>query len=193
MTVICIKNVEPVTVEPVTLEEAKQHLRVTFDEEDQLILNLIAAAREYAEAFHGRHYITSEVTEVTSRIPNVFRLAKIATKGLVSVTVRDFDGNEHNLTDFYELDKSKAFLCLKTGSQLPAEVSQLYWNDPVEIIYLTGYEPTMKTKQAILLLVGHWYEHREAVLVGGGVGFNSATPIPLGVDALLQQERHTVL
>lgn len=42
---------------------------------------------------------------------------------------------------------------------------------------------TRDVEQAILLLVGHWYANREAVVVGGsGAG---ATAMPLAVERLL--------
>ena len=47
-------TVNPADVEPVTLEEAKHHLRVDHDADDALIQSLITAARETVERFTGR-------------------------------------------------------------------------------------------------------------------------------------------
>ena len=38
-----------------------------------------------------------------------------------------------------------------------------------------------------MLLVGHWYEHREAVV--GVDARDSSTPLPLGVDRILDAYR----
>ncbi|NIP96559.1 MAG: phage gp6-like head-tail connector protein, partial [Akkermansiaceae bacterium] len=45
------------------------------------------------------------------------------------------------------------------------------------------------TRQAIRLLVGHWYENREAISTSGAV----PKEVPLGVQALLWLERVNVV
>ena len=55
--------------------------------------------------------------------------------------------------------------------------------DAVKVTYTAGYGPASAVPQgivqAILLCIGHWYEHRTAVAEG------SWGPIPRGVEALL--------
>lgn len=46
------------TVEPITLDVAKQHLRVDFSDDDALISALITAAREYCENYTHRAFFT---------------------------------------------------------------------------------------------------------------------------------------
>lgn len=53
----------PPTAEPVSLAEAKAHLRVTFDEEDALIARLIAAARERVETELGLCLVETRLRE----------------------------------------------------------------------------------------------------------------------------------
>jgi hypothetical protein len=51
-------QVTPPATEPVSLIEAKEHLRVDGNDDDMLILSLIAAARQYAELICRRVFIT---------------------------------------------------------------------------------------------------------------------------------------
>jgi hypothetical protein len=52
-----LERVTQPDIEPVTLEEARMHLRVTGTEEDAIILGLIVAAREWVEDETGRSLI----------------------------------------------------------------------------------------------------------------------------------------
>ena len=48
----------PPAAEPLTLEEAKAHLRITHDADDDAINALISAAREMCESYTGLALIT---------------------------------------------------------------------------------------------------------------------------------------
>ena len=51
--------VEP-AIEPITLSEAKQHLRMEVSDDDALITLLIAAGRQYAEQLTRTSFITQQ-------------------------------------------------------------------------------------------------------------------------------------
>lgn len=56
MAPLSLVLVTPPVAEPVSLEQAKLHLRVDYPDDDTLILALITAAREYAEAYQQRKF-----------------------------------------------------------------------------------------------------------------------------------------
>ena len=57
------------TEEPVSLVEAKLHLRVDFSEDDLLITALIAAARQAAETLTGRQLVTARWKYILDSFP----------------------------------------------------------------------------------------------------------------------------
>ena len=70
-----LQIVTPPANEPVSLLEAKQHLRVDGDDDDLLIGSLIAAARQAAETQTGRQLITA-------RWKLVLRLSRAVTDAI---------------------------------------------------------------------------------------------------------------
>ncbi|OPJ55889.1 head-tail connector protein [Alkalithermobacter paradoxus] len=67
---MAIKIITPPIVEPITLEEAKNHLRVDGNDDDILIMSLIKQAREWCEDYQNRKYITQTLELVLDTFPN---------------------------------------------------------------------------------------------------------------------------
>ena len=67
---MAIKIISPPSVEPITLEEAKQHLRVDGNDDDLLIQSLIKQAGEWCEDYQNRKYITQTLDFVLDTFPN---------------------------------------------------------------------------------------------------------------------------
>ena len=99
-------------------------------------------------------------------------------------------------TDYLvDTDSEPGAIVLPYGKSWPTNT--LYPLNPIRIKYVAGYPATIVApfdykvnipdylKSAILLCVGNWYEHREAVLPAGHVG----KELPMGVQSLLWQER----
>lgn len=63
----------PPVVEPVSLAEAKAHLRVDSEAEDDLIMGLIQAAREWVEVYLDRTLITTQWTMKMDSFPTMAR------------------------------------------------------------------------------------------------------------------------
>lgn len=97
--------------EPITLDRAKQYLRVDAADDDVLIQGLITAAREYAEGFQNRVFVSPD-PDVETETPGELEIA------------------------------------------------------------------------GMLMLIGHWYEHRESVNIG-----SNATEVPMSATACLSINR----
>jgi len=67
---MAIKIINPPSVEPITLEEAKHHLRIDGNDDDLLIQSLIKQAREWCEYYQNRKYITQTLELVLDTFPN---------------------------------------------------------------------------------------------------------------------------
>ena len=163
--------------EPVSAHYLREHLRLSQDMASPEYLDgLIAAAREWVE---DRTWLTLREVEAEVTLDEFPRNAKaidIPLSPLNSVTslqYRDTDGDLVTLDpEDYEVD---------TVSIPPRVVPVDGWPSTgtgVNVVRLTvraGYtDAPQKLKQAMLLLGGHWFEHREEVVVG-----TSVIPVPL--------------
>lgn len=185
----------PPAIEPVTLDEAKLHLRVDNDDENTLIEALIKAAREYAEVFQNRAYITQTWELWLDNWPKwaeypYFRLPRSPLQTVESIKYYDSDGGEHVVTDYIVDDISEPARVIPAGDSWP-NVSLRKANG-IAITFKAGYGDDAASvpasiKQALLLLVGHWYENRENVVLGAAV-----QEMPFAAKTLLWQERIVV-
>lgn len=58
--------------EPVTLQQVKDSLRITNTAEDAYLQELIPAARQFAERYTGRKFITQEITTYLDRVSTTY-------------------------------------------------------------------------------------------------------------------------
>lgn len=181
---------EPVE-EPITLLEAKAHLRVDISDDDDLITSLIIAAREYVEKASRRTFITQtwklsvkdfSFSEMDIPLPPL--------QSISSITYRDSEGNTNTVNStVYEVDSDSepGKVNLAYGKCWPT--ATLAVTNPVQITFVSGYGDAdavpQKWKQAILLLVASWYENRESILTTGAV----PQEIPFSVKALIKLDR----
>ena len=148
-------------VEPVTLAEAKQTLRVDHDSEDALIAGLIRAAREEVEASCGLALIDQSWRLALDVLPGIglVLLRRTPVREIVSVTTYGADG-EAVLVDpqTYRLDGASRPARLHF-IQLPAALNGIEI-DFKAVFGEAGTAVPALLKRAILLLVAHWYEFR---------------------------------
>ena len=182
-----VRVITPPASEPVTLEAAKLHCRVDHDAEDTLISSLITAARAYCEGVQNRAYVeqTLELTLDTFP-PPVFYLPLPPLRSVESIKYTDKDGTEHTLdSDNYITDTAsfKGRVSLKYGESWPSVTLQPI--AAVKIRFTAGYDEVPQTaKQAMLLLIGHWYINRESAISG-----QVNREIEFAVNALLGLDR----
>lgn len=178
------------TTEPLTTAEAKLHLRVDHSDEDTLIDNLIEAARNTIEARTGRALITQTLDMYLDRFPYGAEPILLPRPPLVSVTsivYTDSDGTANTTwtsTNYIvSTSREPGRVSLAYGVAYPATY---YAPDVVRVRYVAGYGAASAIPEglraAMLLLIGHWFTNREAVVVG-----TIATALPFAVEALIQQ------
>lgn len=179
------------TVEPVTLEEAKLHLRVDDDNttEDDLIESLITVAREHAEAFTNRAFLQQTLRMKMDEFPCVIQLPRPQLISVSSIQYVDTAGVTQTLSaSLYRVDSDSD----------PARITPAYgqsWpstqdiTGAVTVTYVAGYGAAATAvptgiRQAILMLIGTLYENREDIIAGV-----SAMELPLTSRVLLQPYR----
>jgi uncharacterized phiE125 gp8 family phage protein len=178
--------------EPISRTEAKAHLRVTHTAEDTLIDSLIVAARGYAEQFLGRQLVTATWDLKLPTFPVMpcpLLIPRPPLQSVTSITYTDDQGQAQTLSsDDYIVETANVQGRIWPAYDEDWPTTRLGLPDQVVIRFVAGYgaASTVPTtiKQALLLLVGHWYEHREAVSDGG-----REAELPMAVDSLLWMHR----
>jgi len=173
-------------VEPVSLAEAKAHLRIDTTDEDDLIGALIVAARVAAETEIRRVMIEQSWRAIVETWPQA-GLELPVQPALAIDAVRAIDDDDVATT----LDTADYEFEIADGSI--TLVNPVTGTDHYEIDFTAGYgaagdDVPQPLRQAILMLVTHWYEHRSAV---GDTGVTAATP--LGYRELLAPYRRMAL
>lgn len=162
---------------PVTLAAAKTHCRVDHDDDDATILGLIEAATSHVDGWTGVLGMALEPQVVRWRLGRTFSpmpqgaltLPLGPAVSITSIAYTDDAGAAQTVAPAgYELIGEKLF---------PADA----WPSGTDFVvtYTAGRGTPQSIRQAILLLVGHWYRNREATSAGGEAN------LPHAVDALL--------
>jgi uncharacterized phiE125 gp8 family phage protein len=180
-------------VEPVSLEEAKLHLRVDDTADDNLIRDLITAARLDIETL-SMHALITQTWDLyldsfpTSEIP-------LPMPPLQSVTgvyyTPDATGVETTFNSTYYRTYIYSYpprVVLKSDYSFPSD--ELIEINGVKVRFVCGFGDSpsnvdQRLRQAILLLVGHYYENREAVFMGR----TKPELLPMGLSSLCWEYR----
>lgn len=176
---------------PVSLAQAKAHLRVDHEDDDDLIGGLVDAATQYLDGYAGvlgRALVTQSWRLDLARPACRSVLLPLPPVSAIEGVAYLSEGAEAELdAAAWRLGEGPlgAFLVLNDGYGWPAMDGR---EDALRVTFTTGYgdpaDVPAPIGQAIKLLVGHWYENREAV----GEAARTA-PLPFAVTALLAPYR----
>lgn len=178
--------------EPVTTSEVKTFLRIDSSDEDTLLSNLITAARQSAESYTGRAFITQTwkmfldgwpygkgewwdgVRQLPIRELHGLSELNIPLPPLQSIThVKTYDDDDTATTfsssNYYVSSYSGDYarngrISLRTSATWPTYERD---SDGIEIQFVAGYgdsasDVPQQIKQAILQEVAYLYENRSA-------------------------------
>ncbi len=181
----------PPALEPVSIAEAKDHLRVDHSDEDAYISSLILTSRLHIESALSLALINQSWTWTFDAWPQrsqsvTLPLRPVST--IISIATLASDGTPTVMpVADYELD----------GDHVPPRLLRTVnqWPKPgksragIEVSFVTGFGPAAEDVpqtvcHALLLLVAHWYEHRDPIEIG-----SDKTAVPEAVSTLLMPYR----
>lgn len=194
-----------------SLADVKQHLVVEFDADDALISHYMKAAHSYCENHTRRSIVVTRRKAAFDDFHDTIELPHPPIREIESITYKDSDGQDVALdTSLFEIDYFSDWGRIVPVSSWPSvkpginrvvvqylcgygayssSTGSVQSGYPLR--YGTAYgagnttslsEDESTLKQAMYLLIAHWYENREAVVVG-----SNANSLPLGVDRLLSK------
>jgi len=177
-----LELITPPATEPVTLTDAKLHLKVDTTDDDTLITSLIVAARARAEWHTGRAFITQSwkfwldawpgargddrlppALSTTPPVPIAVPLPPLAS--VASITTYAMDDSASVMdTSQYQVDtaSSPGRIALKAGVTPPVNLRAL---NAIAIAFDAGYGNAASgvpdaIKRAILMIVADLYANR---------------------------------
>lgn len=179
--------------EPLSIAEARSHLRIPEDDrdEDVDVDATMRAAREQVETVLGQTLITTTWELRIDSFADEIHLPRPPVQSITEIRYLDSAGVEQVLSaSVYELTSSgqnlrRPTIRLRYGQSWPTVRGD---REGIRIKYVAGYgdarQVPQRFRQALKLLLGHYFENREAVITG-----TIATVLPEGVMALLGPER----
>lgn len=173
------------TVEPLTVDEVQAWCRVTESAEAETLEALISEARRHVETLLGRALAAQTLAARFDRFPCwVITLERPPVTSVTSLQYVDADGATQTLDPsmyLVDLHSEPARITPAYGEVWPCARCQM---NAVTVTYVAGYASAAAVpgpiRRAIAMLAAHWYENREAVLVGA-----SAAEMPMQVRDML--------
>lgn len=153
---------------PITVAEAKAHLRVDVSDDDTLITAYITAAAQLAEQATGRALLPQTWEITLDAFPDAFELTRTPVTSITSLIYADATGTDITLSNtLYTLDTADEFgpaYCVPAyGTTWPATRDQV---NAVRLRFVAGWADAASVPESVKawvkLMVGAMYENREA-------------------------------
>ena len=170
-----------------TTAEAKTHLKVDTTADDTYIDNLVSAATESAQIFTNRYFINTTITQHGDTWSDIATLFKSKVNSITHIKYYDSDNSLQTLATsvwISDINHQPARIGLKPNQSFPSLADRI---NAVNCKYVVGYGSAASDvpegiREAVLLIVGNWYENRQEVVVG-----RIATELPKSAQYLLEQ------
>lgn len=193
-----VRQTQP-TVEPVTLSEAKAHLRVDSTDDDAYIAGLVRAAREWVEEYLDRTLVTTQWVMRFDKFPAdstadielprpPMATSGTATAVTVAYTLEDGSTATYS-TNLFRVDRASTPGAVKTnyGQTWPPHRQD---DNSVSVTWWAGYgasgsDVPAAIRHAMLMLCSHWYETRGPMAASGA----SSREVPYAISSLLDSVR----
>ncbi|MGY6251636.1 head-tail connector protein [Bosea thiooxidans] len=144
--------------EPVSLEDAKRHLRVMHDDDDDYIDALISTARDHVEKYCGAHWVEAGLVTNCDDWCDLSFLPFAPVTDVSSIAYTDADGAPAVVdAAVYEFRADARAVVLKSGQHWPIKQT----GSRIALTATVGADtPPPAVKHAILLRIEDFYEHR---------------------------------
>lgn len=174
----------------IKLEDVKKHLRILHDNEDGLIQGYLDTAIFHYEDFTGRIVNLSKFKCTLDRFPNAgktIELMRYPVKEITEIKYADTVGKDQIFAiSSCRIDYSEPLrLAPALNCSWPITAPIL---GAVTVTFDCGYADATKlrpsARQAILMMTGHFYEHRELVVVGRII-----SSVPFAAKSLMEMDK----
>jgi len=177
--------ITPASTYPVSLTEAKSHLKVDTTADDTYITSIIKAATQLSEEYTNRFFIDTVIEQYASNFADLQTLFKSKVSAVAYVKYYDSNNSLQTLSATVydtQLNYEPSQIQLANNQNFPSITKR---NDAVVARYTVGYGSAASDvpeiiKQAILLTIGNFYQNRASVITG-----KTATELPMNVKWLL--------
>lgn len=171
---------------PVTIDEVASHIRVSDDpDETYYLTSLIDSAAAYIDGVYGMGFCMMPQTLelMIDQFTNTIKIPVYPVSSVVSIKYIDTEGTEQTLEESKYTLNSYGNMPTVAPSYNEQWPSTRNISGAVKIQFIAGFSALPQDlKHAVLLLVGHWYDNREAATSSG-----TFSETPFAVKAILNK------